>query len=99
LALTVVVETGLLWAGDIGGSKTAPIENVNSTSCQDPAIRREWRYLEPDEKQAFLSAVLCLYDKRSLFPGRGSRYDDIVYVHQYSGQAGKFKESYHMPYV
>ncbi|KAH8881179.1 Di-copper centre-containing protein [Thozetella sp. PMI_491] len=72
--------------GDASRLKGDAIESPSP--CREPAIRREWRSLEAREREDFLSAVLCLYEKRSLFPDRGSMYDDIVFVHQYSGQAG-----------
>jgi len=83
LLLAVLVETVLLIKGD--GVRSVDI----ATTCRDPPIRREWRELKTAEKEGFLNAVLCLYGKRSIFPDRGSMYDDIVYVHQYSGQAGR----------
>jgi len=87
LSVTVILETVLLIRGDFKGFKSRAVDS--SRPCQEPAIRREWRYIEKREKDAYLAAVLCLFQKRSIFPDRGSMYDDIVFVHQYSGQAGK----------
>ena len=85
--LVVLFETALLMKSHVGNIDV-PTTSPNAT-CRNPAIRREWRQLERNEKDAYLDAVLCLFNKRSIFPDRGSAYDDIVFVHQYSGQAGK----------
>ena len=53
-------------------------------SCTNPAPRIEWRNLGDGDKTAFVRAIRCLMDKPSAggFPGSGSRYEDLVWVHQ-----------------
>jgi len=53
-------------------------------SCSNPAVRPEWRSMSDDARTSFISAVKCLFDKPSAggFGPSGSRYEDMVYVHQ-----------------
>jgi len=78
-------------AGDLGGTAAD-----SPGLCPEPAVRREWRGLEKREKDSFIEAVRCLFEKRSLFPDRGSMYDDIVFVHQISGQAGQCNQGFQL---
>lgn len=90
----MIVETVLLVRGGIRAFKGGDVDS--SGPCKDPVVRKEWRTLERREKDAYLGAVLCLFEKRSVFPDRGSMYDDIVFVHQYSAQGGKRNQTCRM---
>lgn len=59
-----------------------------STTCSADKleVRREWGDITPEERRAWIDAVLCLQDTpskldRTLYPGAVSRYDDFVVVH------------------
>lgn len=53
--------------------------------CKGPQIRQEWRSLSPGEKDNYIQAVQCLQDLPSDLVGKGSFYDDFVYVHMFVG--------------
>jgi tyrosinase len=55
------------------------------SKCNSPAVRREWRSLSTEERQNYIQAVHCLQDLPSELVGRGSIYDDFVYVHMLIG--------------
>lgn len=56
-------------------------------TCTDPAIRIEWRDMDPADRTGFISAVQCLLSRPSAgdgtnYPGSQSRYEDLVALHQ-----------------
>lgn len=57
----------------------------STTKCDTPLIRREWRSLDTEERHNYIQAVQCLQDLPSELAGRGSLYDDLVYVHMQIG--------------
>jgi tyrosinase len=56
-----------------------------AASCSNPLVRKEWRDLSDAEKQAYISAVLCMKSvpprTSQTFTGSKSRYDDFIAVH------------------
>jgi tyrosinase len=59
---------------------------LSPSSCIDPPTRREWRALLPEERGDYIKAVKCLHNTLSTLTGRGSLYDDFVFVHMWVGQ-------------
>jgi len=62
------------------------LTNTTATcTSQNMRIRKEWRRLSGNEKQAYIKAVQCLHEKppksAQYFPGAHSRYDDFVALH------------------
>ncbi|KAL2109103.1 hypothetical protein VUR80DRAFT_2967 [Thermomyces stellatus] len=59
--------------------------SVGVSWCTKPSVRREWRTLSSEEKQAYIEAVKCLQASPSqlsdTYPASGSRFDDFNAVH------------------
>ena len=56
--------------------------------CQSPSVRREWRTLSVQEKQAYLDAVSCLRARPSRLGLNQSLYEDFPYFHTRKGEEG-----------
>ncbi|KAI0153378.1 hypothetical protein BJ166DRAFT_500349 [Pestalotiopsis sp. NC0098] len=54
-------------------------------SCQDPAVRTEWRKLSAAQKVSYIAAVNCMLEKPSkeypVVPAANNRYEDFVAAH------------------
>ncbi|KAI9097323.1 hypothetical protein DFS34DRAFT_580698 [Phlyctochytrium arcticum] len=66
--------------------KQTPKQTPSGTGCTNPRQRREFRELSETERQAFITATLCMRDRRRAPPRLGARgsttlYDDYVYAH------------------
>ena len=57
-------------------------------SCENPAIRHEWRSLSKREKGAYLQAVQCLRTTPSRLGLNQTLYDDFPYLHTRTGEDG-----------
>ena len=55
-------------------------------SCDQPALRKEWRSLERTEKLNYIEAVLCLKSTPSQLGLNHSLYDDFPWVHMHFGE-------------
>ncbi|CAG8948658.1 hypothetical protein HYFRA_00001778 [Hymenoscyphus fraxineus] len=55
------------------------------SSCQNPAVRREWRTLTSQEQLHYLDSVSCLRTRGSKLGLEQSLYDDFPYVHSHVG--------------
>ncbi|KAI1464569.1 Di-copper centre-containing protein [Daldinia caldariorum] len=53
----------------------------SGTTCENPAVRKEWRTLSTDERNSYISAVKCLATKPSMLGLNTTLYDDFPYVH------------------
>ncbi|KAI1804823.1 Di-copper centre-containing protein [Daldinia bambusicola] len=53
----------------------------SGTTCENPAVRKEWRTLSTDERNSYISAVKCLTTKPSTLGLNTTLYDDFPYVH------------------
>jgi len=74
-------------AVESGASLSAPwFAKKLHEPCRYPPVRREWRSLGSNEKKRFTKAVQCLWDTPSKFREEGSVYDDLVYMHRWTGQ-------------
>ncbi|EGF80521.1 hypothetical protein BATDEDRAFT_88732 [Batrachochytrium dendrobatidis JAM81] len=51
--------------------------------CTNPTVRKEFRELSENERQAYISAVVCLHNSPSKIAGVGStsRFDDVARTH------------------
>ncbi|EEB87782.1 hypothetical protein MPER_14726, partial [Moniliophthora perniciosa FA553] len=63
-------------------SEPEPRQNT----CQNPAIRKEWRKLSPSEQNDYLTAVKCLYTSptKGIYPDVPfvrTRMDDLAWTH------------------
>ncbi|KAH6635990.1 hypothetical protein F5144DRAFT_161778 [Chaetomium tenue] len=63
-----------------GLSAAASIPRQTST-CENPIKRTEWRELDPALQTQYINAVLCLKTKPSEIGLNTARYDDFPYVH------------------
>lgn len=71
----------------IGTTVSAPTSTATS-SCKNPAVRKEWRGMTTTEKDAYIDAVLCLTktDAISGISGTVNRYDDFHAVSSFTCQ-------------
>ncbi|KAL6407532.1 tyrosinase [Ilyonectria robusta] len=65
---------------------TTTTKRSNGCSIFNASIRRDWKYLSPSERTAYINAVTCMTTKPSkadpaFAPGARTRYDDFVAVH------------------
>lgn len=95
ISVIAVLLIGLLGA-DILGFNSITIEEPPTEDTPLPATeeagcqpRREWRTLSDNEKQDYISAVLCLRDATStLAPSSNhTAYDDFPWIHSHVGYA------------
>lgn len=56
-----------------------------TSSCKNPAVRKEWRGMSKTERDAYIDAVLCLTKKDAIsgIPGTVNRYDDFQAVSRF----------------
>jgi tyrosinase len=45
----------------------------------------KWRDLNKTQKRDYISAVVCLTEKESVFEPESSLYDDFAYMHVFEG--------------
>ncbi|ESK82179.1 monooxygenase [Moniliophthora roreri MCA 2997] len=62
------------------------LEPRQTSTCQNPAVRKEWRELTPGERNDYLTAVKCLYTSptKGIYPDKPfvkTRMDDIAWTH------------------
>lgn len=55
--------------------------DFQSTACDQPAFRREWRSLSVSERLNYIDSVQCLRTRPSRLGLNQSLYDDFPYVH------------------
>ncbi|TDZ28233.1 N-acetyl-6-hydroxytryptophan oxidase ivoB [Colletotrichum spinosum] len=67
------------------GAVAAPSNHSQPACCRNPAIRHERRQLSPEQRLDYIGAVKCLMElpaeRRDLWPGARSRYDDFQGLH------------------
>lgn len=73
-----------------------PSKATTSQVCTQPVVRREWRTLSNDEKDAYVSAVLCLSGQPSLLHPIGTSHDDFAWLHANIGASCKLPVSFRM---
>ncbi|EWG41477.1 hypothetical protein FVEG_03589 [Fusarium verticillioides 7600] len=54
----------------------------------------EWRELNITQKQDYISAVVCLTERKSRFEPGSSRYDDFAYMHVFEGTVTHYAASF-----
>ena len=64
-------------------ASASPTPSLNTRTCTDPVVRKEWRTLSSDEQADYLRAVQCLADKPSSYNfGNSTRlYDNFPEIH------------------
>ena len=94
-ALLVVSCTSLflLVVGMIIGWRITTMKNsvasdssFSTTSCESPALRREWRSLSREEKGNYIESVKCLKERPSFLDLNQSLYDDFPWIHKHVGE-------------
>ncbi|CAE7143445.1 unnamed protein product [Rhizoctonia solani] len=77
LAVAVSANTSSL------SSKRQEHTENGTTSCSKPAVRKEWRDLDPTIQQSYISAVKCLATKPARVNSNtgATLYDDFATVH------------------
>ena len=60
-------------------------DNARTAHCSNPKVRVEWRNMQPQQRKAFVNAIVCLWDAppRGISGGAArNRYEELVWVHQ-----------------
>lgn len=65
----------------------------NTSSCRQPAIRKEWRSLGQNEKTNYIAAVQCLSTHPSTLNSVGTWNDDFAWIHKHIGMESRCSSS------
>lgn len=62
--------------------------------CASPSLRREWRTLDPQEQESYISSVQCLMHHPSIFQNGTSYYDDFIFAHSKTGSYSHYAAAF-----
>lgn len=68
-----------------GGTRSEHTDRLTA-ACQSPALRKEWRSLDSQEKFQYIEAVQCLKKRPSELGLNHTLYDDFPWVHIHFGE-------------
>lgn len=76
---------GINFFNRAGGTRSEHTNRLTA-ACQSPALRKEWRSLDCQEKVQYIQAVQCLKKRPSELGLNHTLYDDFPWVHIHFGE-------------